>query len=131
MKREIKIASKIENVAIVENLIDEISLRYKIGAEVYGNVLIAIVEAVTNCIIHGNKLNAEKAVYIKYEIEDKELIFAIKDEGEGFDFSKIPDPTKPTNVEKPHGRGVFLMIHLADKLEFNKEGTEVTLKFKL
>ena len=131
MDKQLKIASRIENVSIVENMVDEISEEYKIGTEVYGNILIAIVEAVTNCIIHGNKLDISKYVYINHGLKDKMLEFAIKDEGDGFDFNSVPDPTQPINVEKPHGRGVFLMMHLADELEFKEEGKVVVMRFKI
>jgi anti-sigma regulatory factor (Ser/Thr protein kinase) len=131
MNNKIKIASKIENISVVENLIDEISEKHKLGTEVYGNILIAIVEAVTNCIIHGNKLDASKSVFVSYELLKEKIQFNIKDEGDGFDYKDVPDPTQPVNVEKPHGRGVFLMMHLSDELEFNTEGTEVIMRFKI
>lgn len=131
MDKQLKIASKIENISIVENLIDELSDKYEIGTEVYGNILIAIVEAVTNCIIHGNKLDANKSVFVSYQFNKDHIQFNIKDEGEGFDYKDVPDPTQPVNVEKPHGRGVFLMMHLSDEMEFNQEGTEVIMRFKI
>lgn len=131
MDNQLKIASKIENISIVENLIDELSEKHNIGTEVYGNILIAIVEAVTNCIIHGNKLDANKSVFVSYLVNDKEIQFNVKDEGNGFDYKAVPDPTQPINVEKPHGRGVFLMMHLSDEMEFNEEGTEVIMRFKI
>ena len=131
MSKYIKIASKIENISKIEGLIDELSNIHKIGNEIYGNILIAVVEAVTNCIIHGNKLDEKKSVYIKQKIEDGKIEFSIRDEGNGFDYRNVPDPTKPVNVEKPHGRGVFLMVHLSDELEFKNDGIEVIMRFKL
>lgn len=131
MDNQLKIASRIENISLVENLIDEISEKYEIGTEVYGNILIAIVEAVTNCIIHGNKLDASKFVYVTYKHNTNKIEFSVRDEGDGFDYKAVPDPTQPINVEKPHGRGVFLMMHLSDEMEFNTEGTEVIMRFKI
>ena len=89
MNDKIKIASKIENISVVENLIDEISEKHKLGTEVYGNILIAVVEAVTNCIIHGNKLDGSKSVYVSYEVEKEKIQFSIKDEGDGFDYNDV------------------------------------------
>lgn len=131
MNNQLKISSRIENISVVENLIDELSEKYKIGTEVYGNILIAIVEAVTNCIIHGNKLDASKSVFVSYSFNEDHIQFNIRDEGEGFNYKDVPDPTQPVNVEKPHGRGIFLMMHLSDELDFNTEGTEVIMRFKI
>ncbi|HAM99738.1 MAG TPA: ATP-binding protein [Marinilabiliales bacterium] len=131
MRREIKIPSKIESISVVENLIDEISIELGLVADLYGNVLIAVIEAVTNAIVHGNKLNDNKDVLIQVDYNYPTLIISIADEGNGFPFDEIPDPTKPDNVEKPDGRGVFLMRHLADDITFEKGGSTVNLKFKV
>jgi len=131
MKQELDFPSKIENLSYVEKLIDDVSTRFKLSSEVYGNILVAIVEAVSNAILHGNKLDSTKTVQVKFSIDNDFLIFWIKDEGPGFDIKKIPDPTLPENVEKPHGRGIFLMTHLADEVSFSDNGTEVELKFRI
>lgn len=131
MIKLVQLSSKIENISAVESLIDEISVSNKIGSEVYGNMLVAIIEAVSNSIIHGNKVNPDKMVSISYKLEDNTIEFSIKDEGEGFDFYNVPDPTLPGNMEKPNGRGVFLMNHLADEICYYDKGREVRLKFKI
>ncbi len=131
MKKEINITSKIENISLVENLVDEISTDLSIVADIYGNILIAIIEGVTNSIVHGNKNDETKLVNIIIRLENSILDVKISDEGTGFDFDHIPDPTKPDNVEKPDGRGVFLMQHLADEIDFDKGGAVVNLKFKI
>jgi serine/threonine-protein kinase RsbW len=131
MKKEIKIPSKIESISIVENLIDELSIELGLVADIYGNVLIAVIEAVTNSIIHGNKFDESKMVTISFQFNNPFLFIKICDEGSGFIFDDIPDPTKPDNVEKPDGRGVFLMKHLADEITFDKGGATVNLKFKV
>lgn len=131
MKKEIKIQSKIENISIVENLIDEISIELTLVADLYGNVLIGVIEAVTNAITHGNKLDENKFVTIVFTYNEPNLNINISDEGVGFGFDNIPDPTKPDNVEKPDGRGVFLMKHLADEVSFDRGGATVNLKFRI
>ena len=131
MKTVIDFPAKIENLTIVEKLIDDLASEYDLSSEVYGNILVATVEAVNNAILHGNKLDESKKVFIDYQIIDKILVIKIKDEGSGFDYDNIPDPTAPENIEKPHGRGIFLMKHLVDSLEFLNNGSEVELKFKL
>ncbi|MFH2094780.1 MAG: ATP-binding protein [Bacteroidota bacterium] len=131
MKTQFNFPSKIENLSIVEKLIDDLAADYKFSSEVYGNILVATVEAVNNAILHGNKLDESKNVSVSCEIEDTFLSISIKDEGPGFDYQNIPDPTAPENIEKPHGRGIFLMKHLVDSLDFRLNGAEVELKFKL
>ena len=55
--------------------------------------------------------------------------FRVEDEGKGFDFHNLPDPTSPENLEKPGGRGIFLMKHLADEVDFSEQGKVVELSF--
>ena len=120
-----------ENIVLVEKLIDDICTEFNINEDHYGNILVALTEAVNNAIHHGNKANPQKMVFVSFESDEKELSFTIKDQGEGFDFNSLPDPTDPENIEKPNGRGVFLMKHLADNIEFKDDGRTVSLKFKL
>ena len=131
MKEEIKFQSKIENINIVEKLVDEVSAKQNLSSEIYGNLLVAMVEAVNNAIIHGNKLDESKEVVLNYGIEKGFFWFNIKDQGKGFDFNDLPDPTLPENIEKPHGRGIFLMSHLVDEISFEENGTKVCLKIKM
>lgn len=123
--------SDIKNINLVEKLIDEISSVYGLHSDVYGKILLAVVEGVNNAIVHGNKLNKEKMVNVDYSIDNQRIEFIIKDEGLGFNFNDVPDPTKPENIEKSHGRGIFLMNHLADEIEFLNNGSTVKLFFSL
>ena len=86
-------------------------------------------EAVNNAIVHGNKLDPEKSVTVGCAVDGQNLVFRITDEGPGFDHNNLPDPTAPENIEKPHGRGVFLMRHLADECAFEDDGRIVELTF--
>jgi serine/threonine-protein kinase RsbW len=125
----LKINSKTDNLRLVERLVDDVCQIYNVNEDSYGNILIAVTEAVNNAINHGNQNNPNKFVQIGFESQDKQLIFHIKDEGQGFDYENLPDPTDPANLDKINGRGVFLMKHLADKLEFKNNGKEVLLAF--
>lgn len=125
----INFSSKGENITIVERLIDQLCEQYKIREEHYGNILIALTEAVNNAIYHGNKQDPDKSVNVHYQADKDTLYFRIEDEGPGFDFENIPDPTSPENLEKPNGRGVFLMSHLSDEMKFSEDGRIVELRF--
>jgi serine/threonine-protein kinase RsbW len=131
MRKMLNIPSKIENLTIVEKAIDDISAEYHLNSELYGNILIATIEAANNAILHGNQLDESKLVDIIFDIENKFLTVTIKDQGQGFDFKGIPDPTAPENIEKINGRGVFLMERLADRINFFENGSKVELTFNI
>lgn len=122
-------SSTTANIAIVENLVDELCETHSIKEDFYGNILIALTEAVNNAIVHGNKLDEDKQVRLVVSHSGEVLKFTIQDEGPGFDYDNLPDPTAPENIEKPNGRGVFLMKNLADRCEFLEDGTIVSLEF--
>lgn len=129
--QNLKFSSKSENISLVENLVTTICEDYKIDEDYYGNILVALTEAVNNAILHGNHKDPEKTVDLTFEPKGDELAFKVQDEGTGFDYNNVPDPTSPENLEKPHGRGIFLMKNLADSVKFHDEGKTVELKFKL
>ncbi len=121
-----------ESLHIVENLIDNVCAKMHLDEDYYGNILIAVTEAVNNAINHGNKQDASKMVTLEFtENDDHSIKFRITDQGSGFDFENIPDPTNPENLEKLNGRGVFLMKQLSDEVTFDDNGRVVELSFKL
>lgn len=131
MEKKFEIRSKIENLRKVEKLVDDISAEYNISSDLYGNILIAALEAANNAILHGNKLDESKIVYIIINKDERTLKIRIDDEGEGFDYKNIPDPTAPENIENINGRGIFLMEKLSDGMEFSRNGATVELEFNL
>jgi serine/threonine-protein kinase RsbW len=130
MHKKIRIESKISNLSIVENEIDHITNDSGISKENYGKILVSILEAVNNAIIHGNKNNVKKHVDIELELLKDVLKITVTDEGIGFSPEEVPDPTKPENIETLNGRGIFLMSKLADGIKFNKKGNSVKMTFK-
>lgn len=129
-KRTLKFPSILENIHLAEKLIDDVVAEYGVKEDYYGELLIAMTEAVNNAIVHGNKLDASKQVTLTFDIiEDRLMRFIVEDEGPGFDYNNLPDPTAPENIEKPHGRGVFLMRKLADNCDFQDNGRIVILDF--
>ena len=131
MKKDLNIPSEIGNLRLVEKVIDEISLEVDMSDEVYGNVLVATMEATNNAIIHGNNSDPNKSVKIEIHFLEKELKVHIEDQGIGFDHQNVPDPTSPENLEKISGRGIFLMERLSDEILYLEEGRIVELKFNL
>ena len=97
------------------------------GSEV--DIEIALQEALTNAIVHGNHENPEKRVYVASRCsQDGEVLVTIRDFGEGFDSGLVPDPTAPENRLSAHGRGIYLMHALMDEVHFEEGGTVVKLR---
>lgn len=130
-KLEFSIISEIGNIVKVENFIDYFTDVYLVEPDTFGKISLSVIEAVNNAILYGNKQDPTK--YVRFFVEAKEdnLYVTIQDEGEGFDFTYIPDPTLPDNIEKITGRGLFLMKTLSDELIFEDNGSKVTLVFSL
>jgi DNA-binding response OmpR family regulator len=114
---------------------------------------LAIDEAISNAILHGNlrikeleERNSDgrtreelyreriaqpgyfdKKVTVTATIEPSKLEIAVRDEGEGFDQTELPDPTDNENVFKYHGRGIFVIRNVMDDVRFNAKGNEITM----
>lgn len=128
---KIQIPSLVENIRIVESFIDNAKDQYKISDDIYANIMVAVTESVNNAIRHGNNSDKDKNVHLTLILEDKSIKFVVEDEGNGFDFNNLPDPTAPENLEKPGGRGIFLMQNLCDELNFLNEGRTVEMVYSL
>lgn len=128
---KISISSKPENINKVEAFLDEMYNKFSVKEDIFGNMLISLTEAVNNSIIHGNELDDSKLVTVVCKYDGEKMVFLVSDEGEGFDYENLPDPTSPENLEKLTGRGVFLMKQLSDEVEYTNGGNTVALTFKL
>lgn len=126
----ITINSDVEQLRVVETLVDTLSKKLGIPDEVYGKILISTVEAVNNAIIHGNKGDIRKMVTVNFTADGSLFDVTVTDQGEGFKYDSLPDPTDPSNIENLHGRGVFIMRSLADAIEYNETGNEVKMSFR-
>ena len=125
----LQIPSLIENIRIIESFIDNAKDLYNIDDDIYGNIMIAVTESVNNAIKHGNKEDKTKNVNLSLILKENLIRFVIEDQGEGFDFTNLNDPTLPENIDKPGGRGIFLMKHLSDEVHFTNNGRCVELVF--
>lgn len=129
--QKIRISSKAENIILVERMIEDVCDLFNISEDYYGNILVSLTEAVNNAIYHGNKANPNKGIEISFKSHPDRVSFSVKDEGPGFNYNDLPDPTNPENIEKPNGRGVFLMRNLADNVTFEENGSKVILDFRV
>jgi len=128
---QIEIPSLPENIRIVESFIDNVKEKYSLDDDIYGNIMIAVTESVNNAILHGNKSDNKKNVSLNLALEKYQIKFTVKDQGEGFDYKNLPDPTLPENLDKPGGRGIFLMKNLSDEVSFKDDGSTAELSFYL
>ena len=127
----LQLPSKPESIVLLENLIEEIADKHQVSEDTFANMMTCLNEIAINAIVHGNKLDESKKVIINAEVEPKRIIWNITDEGEGFDYDHLPDPTAEENLENLTGRGVFIVKQLADQCIFNASGNEVELHFKI
>ena len=127
----LKLTSKPSCICEVENYVKTLAEKYQISPDLYPNILISLTEAVNNAIRHGNRSDERKVVQIGILKRKDCLRFTVSDEGNGFDFDKLPDPTAPDNLVKCGGRGVFLMQELSDEVSFRNNGSTVELTFRL
>ncbi|MCI5983269.1 MAG: ATP-binding protein [Marinilabiliaceae bacterium] len=123
--------SEMNSISQVEKLIDAQAQMLNIDDEVYGKYMLSVVECVNNAIVHGNKMDKNKKVTMHYHISNTKIEVTVSDEGDGFDPDSLPDPTAEENLERDCGRGIFLMRHLSDELEFANNGRTITMKFNL
>jgi serine/threonine-protein kinase RsbW len=119
------------NISKLESFVEQIAHHYNVTPDIYGNILISLTEAVTNAIKHGNQNDESKLVEVKLRKRQNKLAFSVSDEGKGFDFNNVPDPTAPENLLKIGGRGVFLMKQLSDMIVFRNQGSTVEMEFAL
>jgi serine/threonine-protein kinase RsbW len=129
----LEVESNPNNLIIVEEFVNYFAIDLGLDEEKINGLLLAVTEATTNAIIHGNKNNSLKLVRINVTVENSILTIKIKDEGNGFDPSIVPDPTNPENLLKDSGRGLYLMRVYMDSMDINvtPEGTETILKIKI
>ena len=129
----LEIESDPNNLITVEEFINYFAKDLGLDDEKLNGLLLSITEATTNAIVHGNKGDRKKNVYIDVNASDSILTIVVRDEGVGFDPSEVPDPTHPDNLLKDSGRGLYLMRVYMDELHYNHTptGTETILKLKI
>jgi serine/threonine-protein kinase RsbW len=131
IEKKLCLLSDSKSLLSLESWINSLCEEHSINAELYGNILISLSEAVNNAIIHGNKNIIHKETLVKASFVKDVLVFNVTDQGEGFNFLDLPDPTHPENLEKPQGRGIFLMNHLSDNVVYKEPGNSVEISFKI
>ena len=125
----VRIASKRTNIFLVKEFLAEVRRHVRIKEELYGNILIALTEAVNNGIIHGNMNDESKFVEVLCESYDDRIEFTVRDEGGGFNPESLPDPCAEENLLKEGGRGVHIIRSLMNNVTFSYNGHGMEIHF--
>ena len=108
-------------------LILGVARRCGCGSDQEADLEIALREALANAVIHGNEEDAGKSVFVRCYGADEKTLILVRDQGPGFEPKEIPDPRNKERLQLDHGRGLFLMRALMDRVEYRKDGREVLL----
>lgn len=131
MKRDLVISSQLSCINEVRLFLDSIFNDSNLDNVLFNRVFLGLSEAVNNAIVHGNRLDQTKNVIVKVLVSDSKMFLEIHDEGEGFSWSCIEDPTCFENLKKENGRGIFIMHQIADEVTFLDGGKKVLISFNL
>jgi serine/threonine-protein kinase RsbW len=127
----IVLSSQQGEIKRVEKFVNQIASEIKLNSDTYADILVSLTEAVNNAIIHGNRKDRSKKVEIHFEKNTRDITFKVCDQGKGFDYKSLPDPTSPENICNCGGRGVFLMQQLCDKMKYLDNGRTVEMRFRI
>ena len=97
------------------------------GSRLNLNFRVGVTEALANAVLYGNQGDPAKIVRVEVALDLSRIVLHVRDEGDGFDPSSVPDPTLPGNLEGTGGRGLFLIRKLMDEVEYNTVGNAVRL----
>jgi len=129
-QRTLKLDSTREELYRVDRFVEEISDEHMLYGSYFGNILMAVTEAVQNAIVHGNKLSQERKVLIREEMKQEGLWITVSDEGPGFDFMKYLSKGKSTGFDSDQ-TGLFLIQTLCDEVRFINEGRTIEMLFRI
>ncbi len=131
MERELIIASELKELNNLRLFLNQIFIETDLNRSYFNRVLLGLSEAVSNSIIHGNKNDCSKKVFISLLYQEEKLIMTITDEGSGFSFDNVEDPTRRDNIKKENGRGLFLIQQIADEVYFFEGGKKIQILYSL
>ena len=117
-KIEVSIGSALEYLDLVQTVTDSITNFMGFDEDTAHWIGMSVRESVTNAIQHGNRLDQDKTVDIRFEVEPDSLEIYVKDQGNGFRVDDLPSPLDPENLLKPSGRGIFYIRSFMDEVEF-------------
>jgi len=125
---ELSIPSSYDAMEQVAGLIEQAGSRVGISDDEEVDLMISVMEAVNNAIQHGNREDAGKQVHIRIRTEGGRMTFWVRDEGDGFEPDRVPDPLAPQNLLNPSGRGILMMREFMDDVVISADRTGTSVK---
>ena len=125
----IRLKSEFSEQNKVEAFVEQICDQHNIYNNYFANILTAVTEAFQNAVMHGNKMDNNKTIYLDFEVQSDGFSFCISDEGLGFDPNLINDPTDINSDDANAGRGIYLIKTLSDHMEYKNGGRTACIKF--
>ena len=125
---ELRFASRVEAIDEATAAVSEFLSRAGVSEDVAFGIDMAVREAVTNAVVHGNKLDETKFVELSLRTVPGAVEVSVHDQGSGFDPNEIPDPTQKENVLKTSGRGIFFMRNFMDEVDWSVNATGTTAR---
>ncbi len=130
-KKQLNIISDTCKLADVESFLSKVFSDYKLDSQFFNKVLLCVSEAVTNSIMHGNKSDVNKMVKVETFVCLNHLHFRIIDEGEGFNYNELKDPTQPETLKNETGRGIYLIQNICEGIQFKDRGNICEFKIRI
>lgn len=127
----VKIPSDIKYIRKVSSKVLEAVAPHEANDSIKFDIRLCVEEALINAIVHGNRRDKAKSVRISYWLKDGKLNIEVEDEGSGFDYQHLSDPTVNDNIMKGSGRGVYLIRSLMDEVEYSDTGKKVKMVKRL
>lgn len=119
------VASDLRSVKNAEERILSALARHGYDEESTFAIKLALEEALTNGVKHGNANDPNKRIAVHFFVDDRRVIIGVGDQGPGFRPDLVPDPTADENLERPNGRGIMLMHAYMTRVSYNDCGNEV------
>jgi serine/threonine-protein kinase RsbW len=126
VKQELILKSSLDSLAELEQFVDKITDKAGLDEDTASRFQLVMSEACTNAILHGNKMDETKKIFIESLISDRKIIVTVTDQGKGFNPDSVPDPLATDNLLKTSGRGVYLIRQYADNVKYSPKGNALT-----
>jgi len=112
--------STIASIDVAEDAIRQIATAAGFSDLSLGRICLAVREIMTNAIVHGNRYDLRKSVFLAVSRTPARLEITISDQGSGFDLSSVPDPRSPGALLRPSGRGVYMARAFMDEFHVRR-----------
>ena len=134
LQARLVLSSRFEHIEVAERALLDLCAQVGCPREDEYWLVTALREAVANAVRHGNRQDPTRTIKVDLGFDDRACVIRVEDEGEGFDYEHLPDPTAPENLLRPSGRGIFYMKQFMSSVEFSRipgGGTAVVMTRRL